>query len=95
MNNLFASNLAKGSKKVLVEGKPTALADKSEISTSTGDEPGTQGGNVLTHKTKGKGYFMVWSFTVDIEGEGVARHGDTMGQNSASNPPGLSTRLRW
>ena len=88
VNNIQASNLAKGSKKVKCDGEPTALEDASEVSTSMGDEAGTQGGNVITHKTKGKGYFTLWSFTVKIEGKGVCRHGDMMGQASASNPPG-------
>jgi uncharacterized Zn-binding protein involved in type VI secretion len=84
----MASDLDKGSKSVKIDGEPTALEDESEISTSTGDEGGTQGGNVVTHKTKGKGYFKTWSLTVKIEGKGVCRHGDMMGQNSASLPPG-------
>jgi hypothetical protein len=88
VNSLMASDLAKGSKKVMCDGEPTALEDASEVSTSMGDEAGTQGGNVVTHKTKGKGYFTLWSFTVQVEGKGVCRHGDMMGQNSASNPPG-------
>jgi len=88
VNSLSASDLAKGSKTVKIQGEPTALEDQSEISTSTGDEAGTQGGNVITHKTKGKGYFQLWSFTVKIEGKGVCRHGDPMGQNCASLPPG-------
>ena len=33
------------------------------------------------------GFFTVWSSTVQIEGMGVCRHGDLMGQNSASGPP--------
>jgi len=88
VNTIMASNLVKGSKSVKVDGQPTALEDKSNISTSTGNEPGNQGGNVITHKTKGKGYFKLWSFTVQIEGMGVDRHGDPMGQNSGSDPPG-------
>jgi uncharacterized Zn-binding protein involved in type VI secretion len=88
VNTLSASDLAKGSKRVKIEGEPTALENASEVSTSTGDEGGTQGGNVVTHKTKGKGHFLLWSFTVLVEGKGVARHGDTMGQNTASDPPG-------
>jgi uncharacterized Zn-binding protein involved in type VI secretion len=87
VNVLQASNLAKGSKTVKVDGKPTALEDTSYVRTSTGDEMGTQGGSVITAKTKGKGYFKLWSFTVQIEGKGVCRHGDPMGQNCASDPP--------
>lgn len=88
VNNLSASDLAKGSKTVKIDGEETALEDQSEVATSMGDEAGTQGGNVVTHKTKGKGSFSLWSFTVKIEGKGVCRHGDPMGQNSASTPYG-------
>lgn len=88
VNTLTASDLAQGSKTVKIEGEPTALEDASYVATSTGDEAGTQGGNVVTHKTKGKGYFTLWSFTVQVEGKGVCRHGDMIGQNSASSPPG-------
>lgn len=102
-NNLSASDLTKGSKTVKIDGEPTALEDASEVSTSTGDEGGTQGGNVVTHKTKGKGFFTLWSFTVKVEGKGVGRNGDLMGQNAASLPagtlcPGALTsfsRLAW
>jgi hypothetical protein len=88
VNSLAASDLAEGSTSVLIDGEPTALEDKSYVSTSTGDEAGTQGGNVITHKTKGKGYFTMWSFTLLIEEKGACRHGDPMGQNCASSPPG-------
>jgi len=88
VNTIMASNLAKGSKSVKIDGEPTALEDKSYISTSTGDEGGTQGGNVVTHKTKGKGFFKLWSFTVKVEDKGVCRHDDMMAQNCASAPPG-------
>ncbi|MHC4469336.1 MAG: DUF4150 domain-containing protein [Planctomycetota bacterium] len=87
-NSLKASDLAKGSKTVKIQKKPTALENKSNVKTSMGDEAGNQGGNVLTHKTKGKGYFMLWSFDVKVEGKGVCRHGDPMGQNCTSTPPG-------
>lgn len=98
VNNLQASDLDKGSSTVKIDGEPTALEDASEVSTSTGDEAGTQGGNVITHKTKGKGYFELWSFTVKVEGKGVCRHGDTMGQNAGSPEgcvaPGAMTRFK-
>jgi hypothetical protein len=87
-NKLSASDLAEGSKTVVIEGNPTALEDQSYISTSTGDEAGNQGGNVVTHKTKGKGYFTFWSLDVKVEGKGVDRNDDPMGQNCASGPPG-------
>ncbi|WP_250487070.1 DUF4150 domain-containing protein [Caballeronia sp. GaOx3] len=88
VNSLSASDLTKGSQTVKIQGNETALEDQSEISTSTGNEAGTQGGNVVTHKTKGKGYFKLWSFTVQVEGKGVCRHGDLVGQNCGSDPFG-------
>ena len=86
-NSLQASDLTKGSKSVKIQGAETALEDASYVATSTGDEGGTQGGNVISHKTKGKGYFMLWSFDVKVESKGVDRHGDPMAQNCASTPP--------
>lgn len=94
-NKLEASDLTKGSTTVKIQGKPTALKDKSQIRTSTGDEAGTQGGNVLTHKTKGKAVAMFWSFDVKVEGKNAVRHSDPSGQNCASPPyGGLNMRLR-
>ncbi|WP_295986283.1 DUF4150 domain-containing protein [uncultured Variovorax sp.] len=89
VNLCSASDLSKGSSSVLIDGEPTALEDASEVSTSTGNEAGTQGGNVVTHKTKGKAVFSNWSHTVKIEGKGVCRHGDPMGQNCATPPVGI------
>jgi Domain of unknown function (DUF4150) len=87
-NNLLnASDLTEGSQTVKIQGSPTALENQSYVTTSSGDEGGTQGGNVLTHKTKGTGYFMLWSFDVKVEGKGVCRHDDPMGQNCASHTP--------
>jgi len=87
VNMLQASDLTKGSKSVKIEGEPTALEDASEISTSSGNEAGTQGGGVVTHKTKGKGSFKSWCFSVKVEGKGVACHGNMMIQNTACDPP--------
>jgi uncharacterized Zn-binding protein involved in type VI secretion len=87
VNMLQSSNLAKGSKSVKIDGEPTALENASHVSTSTGNEAATQGGGVVTHKTKGKGSFKLWSFTVKVENKGVARHGDLMEQNTASPLP--------
>lgn len=87
VNLVSASDLAKCSTTVKIDGEPTALEDASEFSTSTGDEAGTQGGGVITHKTKGKASFTLWSFDVRVEGKGVCRHGDPLLQNTASTPP--------
>lgn len=86
VNTLSAGDLTKGSRTVKIDGEPTALENVSEVATSTGDEAGTQGGGVVTHKTKGKGNFTLWSFTVKVEGKGVCRHGDMMQQNEACTP---------
>lgn len=87
VNTLQASDLAKGSKSVKIMGEPTALENASYVSTSTGNEAATQGGGVITHKTKGKGSFKIWSFVVKAEGKGICRHGDPMEQNTASPMP--------
>jgi hypothetical protein len=90
-NSISASDLADGSKTVKIQGEPTGLEDASNISTSSGDEGGNQGGNIITHKTKGKGYFMLWSFDVKIEGKGADLDGDPIGQNCASTPVAAAT----
>jgi hypothetical protein len=89
VNQLFASDLTKGSKSVTADGSPTALENSSEIAMSTGNEPATPGlgAGVVTHKIKGKGSFSLWSFTVKVEGKGVCRHGDPLLQNEACTPP--------
>jgi uncharacterized Zn-binding protein involved in type VI secretion len=88
VNMLQASNLAKGSKSVKIQGEPTALESQSNVSTSNGNEPGSQPPKgVVTATNKGKGSFKLWSFTVKVEGKGVCRHGDMMGQNHMSDPP--------
>jgi hypothetical protein len=87
-NTAFARDLDKGSKKVKADGGPVALKDVSCFKTSTGDEAGNQGGNVLTHKTKGKAYFKMYSLDVLVEGKEVCRNGDSMSLNCGSNPIG-------
>ncbi len=88
VNIAQASDLTKGSKTVFIDGEPTALEDVSEVSTSTGNEPGSQPPKgVVSATNKGKASFTLWSFTVKVEGKGVCRHGDPMLQNTASIPP--------
>ena len=57
VNVAETSDLAKGTKKVKIEGKPAGNAG-SNLSTSTGDEAGSAGGGILSSKTKGK---MTWA----------------------------------
>jgi len=71
VNSAQDSMLTKGSKSVTINGYPVALTD-SELSISSGDEPGTAGG-LISSKFKGK---MAWgsgSVDVKIEGKGVVR----------------------
>lgn len=81
-----SADMASGSKKVEVEGKPVCLKD-SNFSTSTGDEGGTAGGGVASNKTKGKAKFVNYSFDVKIEGKYVARALDLMVHNDKNTPP--------
>lgn len=71
VNSAQDSMLAKGSTTTTIEGNPIVLSS-SELSTSSGDEPGTAGG-LISSKFKGK---MTWSGSstdVKVEGKGVAR----------------------
>ncbi len=74
-----SSNVAKGSKKVKIQGKMAAVKG-SNYSTSVGDEAGSAGG-VVSGKTKGKAEFILNSFDVKIEGKNACRMGDTMTHN--------------
>lgn len=95
-NNVSASDLTDGSKTVKIDGEPTALEDASYCSTSSGDEGGTQGGGVVSHKTKGTACFTFWSLDVKVEGKGADRHQDPMLQNCGSRTPpnGLTPAAR-
>ena len=71
VNSAQDAMLTKGSKSVTINGQPVALTD-SELSVSSGDEPGTAGG-LISSKFKGK---MAWgsgSVDVKVEGKGVVR----------------------
>ncbi len=74
------SDLAKGTKKVKVEGKSAAIAS-SNLSTSVGDEPGTAGGGLISSKTKGKLTWATSSGDVKFEGKGVVRFMDVTQHN--------------
>ncbi len=66
------SDLAKGSKSVKIEGNPAALRS-SHLKTSTGDEPGTAGGGLISSKTRGKVTWTSSSPDVRIEGKNSVR----------------------
>jgi hypothetical protein len=63
-------------------GKPV-VTKASEISTSTGDEAGSNGG-VTSGGTKGKCSFTTASTTVKANGEFIVRLGDTTSQNGGN-----------
>jgi hypothetical protein len=65
-------DLAQGSTSVHIEGNSVALKD-SNLSTSSGDEPGTAGGGLVSSKTKGKMTWASASIDVKFEGKGVVR----------------------
>ncbi|NVJ10650.1 DUF4150 domain-containing protein [Myxococcus sp. AM001] len=82
VNSAQDAMLTKGSKSVTINGQPVALTD-SELSVSSGDEPGTAGG-LLSSKFKGK---MAWgsgSVDVKVEGKGVVRFLDVTLHNGNS-----------
>jgi hypothetical protein len=71
VNTAQDSMLTKGSKSTTIDGHPVALTS-SEISTSSGDEPGTAGG-LISSKFKGKLTWGGGSVDVKVEGKGVVR----------------------
>ncbi len=81
-----SSDTAKGTKKVKCDGNPVCIKD-SNFSTSTGDEPGSAGGGVVSSKTKGKAAFVNFSFDVKFEGKNVARAFDLMLHNDKNTVP--------
>lgn len=74
-----SADIDRGSVKVRVQGVPTML-EKSVFRRSTGDEAGSNGG-VVSGKTRGACQFVMSSFDVTIEGQGVCRAGDLMTHN--------------
>lgn len=73
-------DLAKGTKTIKIEGHPVAI-ESSNLSTSTGDEPGTAGGGIISSKTKGKLTWASVSPDVKYEGKGVVRFMDVTQHN--------------
>jgi hypothetical protein len=65
-------DLAKGAKKVKVEGQMPAIQG-AELSMSSGDEAGSAGGGVVSSKIKGKLTWAACSMDVKFEGKGVIR----------------------
>lgn len=71
-----------GSTKVSADGKPVALKDSSDFSTSKGNEAATAGGGLVTAKQNGKSWYFMYSMDVKIEGKEVPRAFDIMAGNT-------------
>ena len=72
---------ADGSTTVTADGKPVALKNSSNFSTSKGNEAATAGGNLITAKQNGKTSYKMYSMDVKIEGKEVPRAFDIMSGN--------------
>lgn len=68
------------SKKVKILNKKTVVVG-TKISLSTGDEPGSAGGGVVSNKIKGKCTFKTGSSRVKAEGKKVCYLGSMTGMN--------------
>ncbi|PRP89907.1 hypothetical protein ENSA5_70140 [Enhygromyxa salina] len=88
-NSAFSKDLKKGTKRVLIGGKPAGVEDSYLQSSPLGNEAATKalGGSLLTHTITGKAYFNAHSMDVMFEGRHVVRHLDLMTSNHASYPP--------
>jgi Domain of unknown function (DUF4150) len=83
VNLAMDSDLANGANSVRIEGNPVANVS-SKLSTSTGDEPGTAGGGILSSKTKGTATWKFGSLDVKAEGKMVVRFSDSAFHNGNS-----------
>ena len=78
-NIAMSSDTSGGPTSVKIDGK-MPMVKGAKYSQSTGDEAGTAGG-VMSSSTKGEAEFMMYSFTVKIEGKNVCRLGDPLFHN--------------
>ena len=83
-NIALSTDVAQGTSQVKVDGK-MACIQGCNLSKSTGDEAGSNGG-VVSGCTKGKAEFIMQSFDVQFEGKGVCRLADIMVQNKGGGP---------
>ena len=80
-----SADLDKGSKKVMIEGKPVSL-ESSTFSKSTGDEAGSLKG-IISSTGQGEAKPLLFSPTVFIEGKAVVRNTDIHVSNKMNTPP--------
>ena len=75
----MSSDASQGPNTVKVENM-TAMVKGAKYSRSSGDEAGTNGG-VMSGVNMSESEFMLYSFDVEIEGNGVCRLGDPLFHN--------------
>jgi hypothetical protein len=81
-------NISKGgdteqaASKVSADGKDMAIGDKSDFSTSKGNEAATAGGGIVTSKQQGKSWYFMYSMDVKIENKETPRAFDIMAGNT-------------
>ena len=80
-----SADLDKGSKSVMIEGKPVSL-ESSTFSKSTGDEAGSLKG-IISSAGQGEAKPLLFSPTVFIEGKAVVRNTDIHVSNKMNTPP--------
>ena len=87
-NTSMSKDLSKGTKRVLIGGKPAGLKDSEFKTSPLGDEAATKsfGGSLLSHTITGAACFAAYSMDVKFEGKSVTRHLDLMTSNHASYP---------
>jgi hypothetical protein len=85
-NTAMSSDTAQGSTTVKCDGNPICH-ESSNFMISTGDEPGSAGGGVVSNKIKGKAEFVNYSFDVKVDGKKVARALDLMLHNDKNTAP--------
>lgn len=76
------ADTAEGSTKTTAQGKPIALKNSSNFSTSKGNEAASAGGGMVTAKQLGKSSYMAYSMDVKVENKEVPRAMDIMAGNS-------------
>ncbi len=81
INIMIANDLKKGTTTVKIQSSPTAIEDASKVKPTSGDEAATQGGGIMSFKTKGEAQFKLWCFSVKAEGKGVSCNGHLATQN--------------
>ena len=80
-----SADLDKGSKSVMIEGKPVCL-ESSTFSKSTGDEAGSLKG-IISSAGQGEAKPLLFSPTIFIEGKAVVRNTDIHVSNKMNTPP--------